>query len=144
MKKEEIEKILWWERVEKDYFHYYSLFRNTDKMLSEFRYKCLHEIIVIPVPISYCSNRKCLLCGKEDVYLGAVGDNTILIYNYKSKYIYGLSSESRFEIVKKLFIKIASENPDMELSQVAKAVQEEIDYETSEFIELAKEEFRKM
>ena len=139
--REEVERIMRWEKADEDFNNFYLKFRNADEELSDIQYHCKHEIIVFPFPIAYCSPRKCLFCGRENIYLGNVGD-PILIYNYKSDHIYGLSPKKRFEIVKKLFIKIAEENPEMELSQITKRVQDEINHESEDFKKFAHEEYK--
>ncbi|MBQ9297760.1 MAG: hypothetical protein IJ223_01790 [Clostridia bacterium] len=138
--RKEVERILCWQNLYKDYMHYRSLLRKTEQMLSDFRDNCKHEIIVITAnsSIDYRLSHecKCLFCGKEEQHYGIIGKSPRFIHSSNK---FWLSHPFRFEVAKKLFIKIALDNPDKNILEIAEIMHQEIDSESEDFIKYSEE-----
>ena len=141
----DIERILRWEKLDKQHKMLRELTMKTCRAISKLETKCKHEIIIatatgiVPQAIK---TTKCLFCGREDINIGYLGFNTKVIHSENSKL--WLSHPAKYEVVKKLFIKIATDNPDMEAIEIAKKIQKEIDSESEEFIRASEEAYHDM
>ncbi|MBQ9298490.1 MAG: hypothetical protein IJ223_05650 [Clostridia bacterium] len=101
--------------------------------------RCEHEVVVIT---EYCQNptgnesyheMKCLFCGMEDTQIASKR-----FIDVSKERIYG-SNQQMFEIVKRLFIKCAEENPNKNLNSIVELVKYKIFSKDEDFCKIAKE-----
>lgn len=103
-----------------------------DKMQSE----CKHEIvIVLDEHNCYSIEAKCLFCGRmfyDPRALREVG-KTINMNTYQAPILF-LRPDEKYQIVRKMFEKLDSEN--LEISQIANIIKEELKKEHEELISI--------
>ena len=118
--RKDVERILRWEDLVEKHKKLRDLTMRACRGISYIRTNCKHEVVIATkteiVP-QYIVGKKCLFCGREDINLGRLGFNTTVIHSIKSKL--WLSHPAKYEVAKKLFIKFATENPDMETIEIA-------------------------
>ena len=138
--RKEVERILRWEDLDKKHKQFRAVAIKACKYLSTLQTRCKHEVLIVTqtgnVPQSI-QNTKCLFCGRENINLGYLDFNTKVIHSVNSKL--WLSHPSKYEVAKKIFIKLAIENPNMGIEQIANMVNTKIDSESKIFIEATEE-----
>ena len=122
----DVSRILRAQELETRYNRYYRLANKKHTELDSFQRECMHEIVVTTeYNDSYNIPQKCLFCCKESsTHQGFYGSHAIDVSSVESMEY--LDPDEKFETVRKLFVKIATENPKLSIKEVQQMVESEI------------------
>ena len=138
----DVKRILRAAELEGKCIRFYNLMEKKRRELGKCQGKCRHEIVVF-TKYSHCYGgyddnlyQKCLFCGKESASRQSFYHSRIIDVSRSINMEY-YTRQEKFEIVKRLYIKIAISNPGIASDQIQKMVEAEIENPTNVFWEIA-------